>query len=528
MERVAIYCRVSTQMQERDGVSLDAQLAIAERFCEGRGFKLVKHYVDTMSGQSDARPGLAQLEADLERGGVFEHLLVYRLDRLWRNSAAFHALLSRLEVAGVGLASLTEPFDATTPIGRFLLTVLVGAAELEVGVTSARVADSIRYRAEQGRIIANGRTPIGYTYRKAYTDDAGVRHPGRMEVHDDEAQLVRWIYAAYLEAGSIGGVLERLRFAGLTCRGKVFYQSTIQTILRRSDYMGEREALGTQTVRRGGKIVRINRPKAERVRTKGFPNIIEEDQWRQVQAKLDGNLAASPRAVAAYGQHPWTGIIRCGGCGSQLGRVTRGRGTKRPITWRSFADYKCRSRFTTSGTVCQAPASIPEDFLSLVVAPRLLDALTPIALAGRKRGAAAKAKQPDVIAVKILDVQRRRERVQDMYEAGDLSRDKYRERIERLDAELARLQESLTATPAEPRAMRPAMVTGLQDAWERAAESPRDRRAILEALVEGGTLAGRKLVLRLVPYDHPGWPDVWEIEIPDLRTAAGRALFTRR
>ena len=107
--RAAIYVRVSTSMQERDGDSLDAQMDLARRFCEQRGLVIVKTYTDTLSGQSGERPGLLQLEADVARGGAFDHLLVYRLDRLWRNSAAYHALLSRLETAGVGLSSLTEP-----------------------------------------------------------------------------------------------------------------------------------------------------------------------------------------------------------------------------------------------------------------------------------------------------------------------------------------------------------------------------------------------------------------------------------
>ena len=55
-------------MQAADGLSLDAQQAAIEQYCQAQGYKLVAIYKDVLSGAKDQRPGLKEALGRLERG----------------------------------------------------------------------------------------------------------------------------------------------------------------------------------------------------------------------------------------------------------------------------------------------------------------------------------------------------------------------------------------------------------------------------------------------------------------------------
>ena len=54
--RAAIYCRVSTAAQEREGASLETQLLGCKEVCDGKGFAVVVEYTDVESGLNFDRP----------------------------------------------------------------------------------------------------------------------------------------------------------------------------------------------------------------------------------------------------------------------------------------------------------------------------------------------------------------------------------------------------------------------------------------------------------------------------------------
>lgn len=92
------------------------------------------------------RPVLVRLLYSVRRGDV---VVVYKLDRLARSLTHLLALLSRLDALGVGLRSLTEPVDTTTPAGRMLVQLLGAFAEFERAL--------IRERSMAGQDAAKAR-----------------------------------------------------------------------------------------------------------------------------------------------------------------------------------------------------------------------------------------------------------------------------------------------------------------------------------------------------------------------------------
>jgi len=124
-QRTAIYTRVSTDQQE-----VEQQLAACRNFCTYRNLQVVKEYIDIMSGTKASRPGYQQMLADI-RTGQIDALVIFRLDRLGRNSRELLMFVDELETRGIAIFSLNENLDTTTPIGKAVRDILLILAQLE-------------------------------------------------------------------------------------------------------------------------------------------------------------------------------------------------------------------------------------------------------------------------------------------------------------------------------------------------------------------------------------------------------------
>ena len=109
------YTRVSTIAQTLE--QQDAALAAAG---------VSKTFSDTMSGAKDDRPGLAALMEYVRDGDT---VVVWKLDRLGRNTLHILETVEALTVAGVTLISTTDAIDSSTAAGRMVIGVLASMAE---------------------------------------------------------------------------------------------------------------------------------------------------------------------------------------------------------------------------------------------------------------------------------------------------------------------------------------------------------------------------------------------------------------
>jgi len=121
--KTAIYVRVSTDTQ-----SYEQQVDACIRYCQIKKWDY-EVFKETESSTKD-RPvwNLVLLKA---RQGLFENIVVFRLDRAWRNSRQFIMDFDSLASKGINVISVMEGLDPTTPIGKAMMTILVALAELE-------------------------------------------------------------------------------------------------------------------------------------------------------------------------------------------------------------------------------------------------------------------------------------------------------------------------------------------------------------------------------------------------------------
>ncbi len=112
--KVAIYTRVSTQEQAVEGTSLTHQLDQLKRQCQSQGWQIVGTYEDPgYSGKDGERPGLKRLLADA-RLGIFNKVLVYKMDRLARSLRLLLEIEEKLSQVGVSFFSVGEVLDSST------------------------------------------------------------------------------------------------------------------------------------------------------------------------------------------------------------------------------------------------------------------------------------------------------------------------------------------------------------------------------------------------------------------------------
>jgi len=131
-KHIAVYLRVSSKNQDTRSQEPDLTRWAAAQD------KPVKWYGDKFTGKTMARPGWSKLEAGI-RAGKVSTVVCWRLDRLGRTAKGLTALFQELQDRRVGLVSIREGLDLSTPAGRLMAHVLASVAQYETEVRGERV-----------------------------------------------------------------------------------------------------------------------------------------------------------------------------------------------------------------------------------------------------------------------------------------------------------------------------------------------------------------------------------------------------
>ena len=198
--KTVVPCAIYTRKSSEDGLeqgfnSLDAQREACEAYVlsqKAAGWVAVPGSYDDggFSGGNTERPGLKQLLADVALGKV-RIVVVYKVDRLTRSLADFAKLVELFDAHGVSFVSVTQQFNTTSSMGRLTLNVLLSFAQFEREVTGERIRDKIAASKRKG-LWMGGMVPVGY-----------LPHERTLVIDEPRAQMIRDIYALYLEVGCV-------------------------------------------------------------------------------------------------------------------------------------------------------------------------------------------------------------------------------------------------------------------------------------------------------------------------------------
>jgi len=138
------YARVSTSDQNFD-LQVDALHAAG---CE-------RIYTEAVSGARTERPVLNELLRNVRPGDV---VVIWKLDRLGRSLKHLVELAGMLMDQDVGLRSLHDPVDTTSPQGRLTFNIFASLAEFERDLIRERTQAGLTAARARGR---NGGRPKG-------------------------------------------------------------------------------------------------------------------------------------------------------------------------------------------------------------------------------------------------------------------------------------------------------------------------------------------------------------------------------
>jgi site-specific DNA recombinase len=304
MKNAAIYCRVSTDSQEREGTSLKTQLEHCLTYCRDKGYDATYQFSETYSGLSLERPELDNLR-ELIRNERIDVVLCYSLDRLSRDPGHGVIITQELEEHGIKLETVTEDVD-NSELGKLISYIRGYASKVEAQKIRERSMRGKLARAKEGRIPSgSGSTIYGYDYVRVSQENGG-----RRVINETEASWVRKVFEWLVNEGlSTSAITYRLRTFNVPTKfGKIWNRTSIQTMLKNPSYIGKTYVFSTM---RGRK--KFTKPRAEWVEIQGVtPAIISSELFEAAQKQLQVNRDKSPRnAKYEYLLH---GHIRCRQC----------------------------------------------------------------------------------------------------------------------------------------------------------------------------------------------------------------------
>ena len=217
------YVRVSTEEQVRGGVSLDMQRAKIAKYASIEDIELVEILSDEgISGCTiKIRPGVQRV-LEMVRTKAVQAVIIYKLDRLARNTVESLEIAKLMEGKGFGLHSITEKLDTRSALGRFFFTLMASLAEMERGIISVRIQAAMERKKEKFE-PCNQNPTYGY------------RIEGSRVVPDlHEQAVINRIRRLHAGGHTIWGIRDILIAEGkLNRRGRPFGKTQIHNILQR-------------------------------------------------------------------------------------------------------------------------------------------------------------------------------------------------------------------------------------------------------------------------------------------------------
>lgn len=220
MKQAIGYIRVSTEQQADEGVSLAAQRAKIEAWCELHDIQLMGIYEDAgVSGKKVTnRP---QLQAALACMAKDMALVVYSLSRLARSTKNCIEIAEELKQRGCDLVSLTEKIDTSSAMGEFFFTLIAALGQMERKLIAERTKAALAHKKAKGEKYAP--VPFGYSEIE-----------GRLEVVQAEAQMVTEINRLRGEGNSMQSIADYMNEQGIKGKqGGRWYASSVRCILQR-------------------------------------------------------------------------------------------------------------------------------------------------------------------------------------------------------------------------------------------------------------------------------------------------------
>lgn len=328
--RVAAYCRVSSDSADQLHSYASQIRSYTEMIENHPDWKLVDVYADGgLTGtRMDKREEFNRLIADC-RKGLIDKIIVKSISRFARNTKDCLVVLRELKLLDVSVQFEEDHIDTETLTSEMMVSVFGSLAQQESISISQNQQMSYQRRMQSGQFITCS-SPYGYRIiQKKY-----------LEIVPEEAEVVRWIFEAYLQGDSMEEIVSKLNAQSIPSPGgsPVWYVHSVHYILLNEKYIGD--SLGQKSYTTGFPFQRnINHgEKPKYYASNTHPAIISRDTYERAQ-RLRSWRDTGGNEKKCY---PLSRKIYCGKCGSVFVRKQTKQGV---VTW-------CCSRHNERASAC--------------------------------------------------------------------------------------------------------------------------------------------------------------------------------
>ena len=326
-KKVAIYCRVSTDQQDKDeGGSLPTQEKRCRDWCtfeNGRGdetYNVVDVYTDVASGGDMDRTELKRLFDDAKTGKI-NLILVTKVDRFSRSILDFLKTNQDLIDWNVEFLPVDQSiFGTKGPEGTLMRHILLAFAQFEREMTKKRTLEGMRAKLARGE-WRGGNAPFGY--------DAVNKC---LVINHEEGEVVKLIFQEYLNDKSSKDIADILNNKGITNKlGNKWLRKAVLGILHNPVYIGQFYVPGNKPNMMPGK----------------HDPIINEQIFKEVQSIVEANNIRHYISHDLPNDFLFSSLLRCGHCGSALS------GYKKPKGSNVYSYYRCQKAIRETADSCK-------------------------------------------------------------------------------------------------------------------------------------------------------------------------------
>lgn len=421
-KRVGIWIRVSTEDQAQ-GESPAHHEFRARRYADFNGWTVVEVYdLAGVSGKSVwENPECQRMLRDAKRGHI-QGLIFSKLARLARNTKELLDFAQHFEKCKATLVSIEEKIDTSTPAGLLFYTMLGAIAQWEREEIGARLRSSISVRAKLGKPL-NGLAPYGYKWTDAK----------ELAIVPAEAAVRREAFELFLIHQRKGLVARLLNEKGYrTRKGREFADMNIDRMLRCGSARGFYQTNLFKITKAGG-WKKEAKPQSEWGEVKCEP-IVSEEIFEKVATILEAQTKPE-RKPGKKPVHIFAGMLKCG-CGSKMYVYTRSP---------NYTCMKCKNKIAITAL---------EQIFTESIADNLADTTEIAAQLNRSREKIALQKvQTAALRTQCEGVRAEMKKLYDLYIAGGISVEQFKELNTPLNDRLAQLTEELPRIEGETAAL---------------------------------------------------------------------------